>query len=248
MQKNATTFDPAYDPLIDQQPGRGMDYAPSYWVATAGEQPENDGPVHSDLDVDVAIIGAGFTGLATAMFLAKEHGVKATVLEANFPGWGCTSRNGGQGHLAWGRLSRSQWIKRWGEETAKKIHANSLEGFAVFQSLAEDEQIDCEPFGNGNILVAHSASAMKKLTLESQTLNQVFKYQSRIIGREALHDQYIKDEEAFGALVEPVGIAVHPLKLAFGYMQVARAYGAKVHPGSPVTHWQTGNGSNMLSV
>lgn len=248
MQKNATMFDPNYDPLVDEQPGCGMDYAPSYWVATAGEEPENDAPVHEDLDVDVAIIGAGFTGLATAMFLAREHGVKATVLEANSPGWGCTSRNGGQAHLAWGRLSRSQWIKRWGEETAKKIHSNSLEGFSVFQSLVEDERIDCEPFGNGNILIAHSASAMKKLTAESRTLNQVFDYQSHTIGREALHEKYIKDEEAFGAMVEPVGIAVHPLKLAFGYMHVARSYGAKVHPGSPVIDWRTVGGKHLLTT
>ena len=48
-----------------------------------------------------------FTGLATALFLAREHGIRATVLEANRVAWGCTSRNGGQGQNASGRLYRS---------------------------------------------------------------------------------------------------------------------------------------------
>ena len=60
----------------------------------------------ADMDVDVAIIGSGFTGLSTALFLAREHGIKATVLEANRVAWGCTSRNGGQAQMASGRLSR----------------------------------------------------------------------------------------------------------------------------------------------
>ena len=40
-------------------------------------------PVTADMDVDVALIGGGFTGTATALFLAREHGIKAVVLEAN---------------------------------------------------------------------------------------------------------------------------------------------------------------------
>ena len=89
-------------------------YAPTYWVATAGTPPEDDGPVQQDIDVDVAIIGSGSTGLSTALYLAQEHGIRAVVLEANQAAWGCSSRSGGQGQNASGRLKRSQWIARWG--------------------------------------------------------------------------------------------------------------------------------------
>ena len=111
---NLQPYNPKYDPLKNKTPGMGVDYAPSYWVYSAGKPPEDDGPISSDQDADVVLIGGGFTGTATALFLAREHGIKAVVLEANQIGWGCTSRNGGQGHLAWGRLSRSDWIKKWG--------------------------------------------------------------------------------------------------------------------------------------
>src|SRR5579863_5145764 len=88
-------YDPAYDPLVDGTPGRNRGYAPTYWVATAGTPPDDDGPVRSDADADVVIVGSGFTGLACALFLAREFGIRATVVEANRVAWGCSTRNGG---------------------------------------------------------------------------------------------------------------------------------------------------------
>ena len=85
-------YDPRYDPLVARHPGRGADYAPTYWVASAGTPPDDDGPITQDTDADVVIVGSGFTGLAAALFLAREHGIKATVLEANRTVWGYTRR------------------------------------------------------------------------------------------------------------------------------------------------------------
>lgn len=240
------TYNPHYDPLRDSTPGTGMDYAPTYWRYHAGEPPEDDGAINADMDADVVLIGAGFTGLATALFLAREHGIKAVVLEANQIGWGCTSRNGGQGHLAWGRLSRSQWVKKWGADTARRLHANSLEGFEVFQSLAMDPEIDCDPQQHGNLLIAHSKQALEGLRQESDLCNRVLGYQTKVIDRDTVLNEYIGDQEAYGALIEPVGIPVQPLKLAYGYARAARRLGAKIHTASPVQHWSTENGVHYL--
>ena len=67
-------YDPNYDPNVAVHPGCGREYAPTYWVDTAGPPPEDDGPVSSDMDVDVAIVGSGYTGLSCAIHLAKEIG------------------------------------------------------------------------------------------------------------------------------------------------------------------------------
>lgn len=84
----AAAYDPSYDPLASLTPGHGREYAPTYWIGSAGAPPEDDGPITHDIDVDVAIIGSGYTGLTTAIFLAQEYGIKATVLEANRTAWG----------------------------------------------------------------------------------------------------------------------------------------------------------------
>ena len=102
------------------------------------------------MDVDVAIVGSGFTGLATALFLAREHGIRAVVLDANQTAWGCTSRNGGQGQNASGRLYRSQWIARWGKDVALKLDAEIREGFQTFKDLVA-EFPECEPQPGGHL-------------------------------------------------------------------------------------------------
>jgi glycine/D-amino acid oxidase-like deaminating enzyme len=232
-----SVYDPYFDPLVAATPGCGQAYPPTYWAATAGPPPEDDGPVDRDLDVDVAIIGGGFTGLACALFLAREQGIRATVLEANRAGWGCSGRNGGQGQLASGRLKRSQWIARWGKDVALRLHAEILEGFETFRDLVA--AIDCDPQPGGHLLVAHRAKSMHVLRAEARTWKDVFGYEAEILDRAQVHARFVRDEDAAGAMHEPAGIAVHPLKLLYGYARLARAGGAKLHPASPVTRWES---------
>jgi glycine/D-amino acid oxidase-like deaminating enzyme len=230
------SYDPRYDPLVDATPGRGRAYAPTYWVATAGEPPADDGPVTGDIDADVAIIGAGFTGLATALFLAREHGIKAVVLEANRTAWGCTSRNGGQGQNASGRLYRSQWIARWGLDVARRLDAEIRSGFETFKSLVA--QIDCDAQDGGHLYIAHRQKKLAFLENEGRVMREVFGYQTRMLSAEELRRDYCDEREACGALLEPDGVGVHPLKLAYGYARMARAAGARLHTASPVTGWE----------
>ncbi len=135
-------YDPRYDPLVAADPGAGRAYAPTYWVASAGAPPDDDGPVMRDSDADVVIIGSGSTGISTALYLAQEHGIRAVVLEANRTAWGCSSRSGGQGQNASGRLKRSQWIARWGLDVAQRLDAEIRRGFDNFKHLTT--QIDCD--------------------------------------------------------------------------------------------------------
>ncbi len=239
-------YDPHYDPLRAPTPGHGRDYAPTYWAATAGPAPDDDGPVDGDLDVDVAIIGSGFTGLACALFLAREFGIKAHVLEANRLAWGCTSRNGGQAQAASGRLSRSQWIARWGLDVARALHGEILDGFDTFKTLIAE--IDCDAQPGGHLYIAHKPAALKKLESESAVLRDKFGYGARILSRDEVQRTYVNDAEAAGAMHEPEGIGVHPLKLAQGYMRLARQGGAKLHPSSPVTAWRTHQGRHHLQT
>jgi taurine dehydrogenase large subunit len=241
-----SAYDPHYDPLVSTGPGSGRDYAPTYWVATAGAPPEDDGQVTSDLDIDVAIIGSGFTGLACAIYLAQEHGIKATVLEANKVAWGCTTRNGGQAQNSVGRLTRSQWIDRWGLDVARRMHAEVTEGFEAFRQLSSSPGIDCEAQDGGHLYLAHRKRNFDKIAAESKVLNEVFGYGTRIIGVDELRRDWLDDKEAVGAVHEPLGIGVHPAKLAFGYQRLARSLGARIHTSSPVLKIEEDRGSFRL--
>ena len=78
------------------------------------------------MDVDVAIIGGGYTGLSTAYHLAREHGVKAHVLEANRIAWGCSGRNGGFCSIGIGKEDYGAWVQRWGADGAWPAEARDF--------------------------------------------------------------------------------------------------------------------------
>jgi taurine dehydrogenase large subunit len=107
-------------------------------------------------------------------------------------------------------------------------------------------EIDCDPQPGGHFLIAHRPRIMQKLAAEAKVWKDVFGYPSELIDKQTFQREYVNDHEAAGALHEPEGIGIHALKLAFGYLRLAREAGAKVHPASPVLGWETINGVHHL--
>jgi glycine/D-amino acid oxidase-like deaminating enzyme len=199
-----------------------------------------------DIDCDVAIVGSGATGLATALFLAREHGTQAVVLEANQVAWGCSSRSGGQGQNASGRLKRSQWIARWGREVALQLDAEIREGFETFRTLTRE--IDCDATDGGHLYVAHRPKMVPVLARECQVMREVFGYDTRMLSVKQLQREHCNDRDAAGAMHEPEGIGIHPLKFSFGLLRQARQLGVRVHTASPVTSMRAQGGHQILET
>jgi glycine/D-amino acid oxidase-like deaminating enzyme len=168
------------------------------------------------------------------------------VLEANRTAWGCSTRNGGQAQCASGRLKRSQWIQRWGLETALKMHRECVDGMENFKALIKD--IECDPQPGGHLYIAHRDKVMPVLEKEAKLLRETFNYDARILDAATVRREYVDDKETCGAMHEPEGIGIHAGKLAFGYLKKARALGATVHPASPVQGWETKNGVHYLKT
>ncbi len=166
------------------------------------------------------------------------------MLEANRVSWGCSTRNGGQAQCASGRLKRSQWIQRYGLDTALQLHEEVCAGMQTFKDLIKS--IDCDPQPGGHLYIAHRDKAMPALEKEAKILREVFKYDARIFDADTVRREYVDDKEAAGAMHELEGIGIHAGKLAFGYLRRARELGVKVHPSSPVTGWETRNGVHYL--
>lgn len=234
-----------YDPLVSADPG-GLSYPDSYWVDTAGNAPDDDGPVQADFDVEVAIIGGGYTGLSAAYYLASEHGVETAVLEANGSGWGCSGRNGGFALKAGGRLSYQKMIKRYGETMARRMFNEIFEGLDRVRGLIKDEEIDCDRQPEGHLWVAHRPRMMDVIRSEAGFLKDFFNYDVDILGAEELKAQHFNSDEAHGAMRFRDGFGVHPLKLAYGYHRLARAAGARIHTNSPVKEWYREGDCHLL--
>jgi glycine/D-amino acid oxidase-like deaminating enzyme len=226
-------------------PAAARDYAPTYWVASAGTPPPDDGPLAGDIDADVVIVGSGFTGLAAALFLAREHGIRATVLEANqqppgaapaataararTPAAGCTARSGSR---AGARTPRSRWTPR---SAAASRPSSSL--------VAEFPE--CEPQPAATCTSPTAQEAGLPAQRGRADARGVRLRHAHAVGRRGARE-YVRDAECHGALLEPDGIGVHPLKLAFGYLRRARAPASRCTPASPVTGIETRGGVHHL--
>jgi len=101
---------------------------------------------------DVAIVGAGYTGLSAARHLARA-GATVVVLEREEIGWGASSRNGGQ-VLTGLRLEPAALVARFGEARARQLFDAALESIARLETLVAEEAIDCEYARTGHIQAA----------------------------------------------------------------------------------------------
>src|ERR1700719_615717 len=92
--------------------------------------------------VDVAVIGAGFTGLSAARTLAKR-GAKVAVLESETIGWGASSRNGGM-VLTGMKLGVNKLISMYGRERTQRMYAATLATIDCVEQIIREEAIDCD--------------------------------------------------------------------------------------------------------
>jgi len=234
-----------YDPLIENKIPNNQPYPDSYWFHSAGDAPQSNGLLKQDIDADVVIIGAGYTGLSCALHLAKDHGIKATVLEANGTAWGCSGRNAGFILNSSGRMSFQAMEAKWGKRTMHQILGEMNEGVERVNALIA-QGIDCQPQAKGYIKIAHKASKFELLKQQVGVHKALFNKEVEVLTREQLHEDYMADQNAYGAIRFSDGYGVHPLKLAWGYQKLAQLAGVKIHTHSPVQHIEKQNNQVLL--
>jgi glycine/D-amino acid oxidase-like deaminating enzyme len=212
-------------------PAERASLARSLWEATVGGRvswPQLEAPRQ---ETDVAIIGAGITGLSAALHLA-ERGIGTVVLDAQSPGWGASGRNGGQ---------VLPGLKE-DPDAIETIHGSDLGGRMLrlagnapdeLFGLIQRHAIACDPVRGGWVQPAHSAETL------AASRERVRQWQRRGAPLESLSRQQLADilgTDAYvgGALDRRAG-SVHPLNLSLGMAATVTRLGGIIHGRSPVT-------------
>jgi len=190
-------------------------------------------------NADVAIVGAGFCGLAAARALAKR-GVSVAVLEAEFFGFGASSRNGGM-VLTGLKLPVPTLIARYGRAAVQRMYAASLESIDCVEHIVREEKIDCNFSRCGHLEVACKQKHFDDYAAAAARIKSEFNHELRIIPKSELRRE-IGSDIYFGGLVDETSAGLHPARYVFGLAQAAQRAGAllfddaRVEKIEPVNH------------
>jgi glycine/D-amino acid oxidase-like deaminating enzyme len=201
----------------------------SLWSATA-EEPAPPAPrLQGRAKADVAIVGAGFTGLSAALHLA-EAGVDALVLEAEEPGFGASGRNGGQ-VIPGLKFDPDTLVALLGRERGERL-VEIAGGAAEFSfGLIERHAIRCAPVRKGWIQGAHAPSI---LDTARRRVEQWGRRGApvRFLDRDEVAE-LTGTERYCGGWLDERGGTIQPLSYARGLARAALAAGARIHGKSP---------------
>ncbi len=196
----------------------------NFWLTTvdAPQIPARDLPQSAD----VAVIGAGFTGLSAARTLAKS-GAKVAVLEAENVGWGASCRNGGM-VLSGLKLGTPTLVARYGREATKRMYAASLESIDCVEAVVREENIECNLSRSGHLEVACKAKHFADFRRGAETVEHEFNHKLRIIEKADLPNE-IGSPIYHGGIVDEVSAGVNPAKYVAGLGSAAAKAGAEIH-------------------
>ena len=187
-------------------------------------------PALSDnIDVDVCIIGAGFTGLSSALHLV-ESGYSVAVLEASRIGFGASGRNGGQLINSYSR-DIDVIEKRYGSDVAKALGDMAFEGGNIIRERIEKYAMDCD-YRPGGIFAAITEKQLKELE-EKQALWQRYEHDKTIILDQSQIQAEIQTDSYVGGMLDNGCGHFHPLNFVLGEAAAIESQGGQIFEQSP---------------
>jgi len=206
----------------------------SYYAASA-----NPAPVRAELlgdnQIDVCIIGAGYSGLSTGLHLV-EKGFKVAIVEGARVGWGASGRNGGQ--IVNGLNASLQTIKkRYGQDTATFVAGLVQEGGEIIRERVKTYDIQCD-LKEKNIFAGLTKAHMNELEERMQLWAGYGIKNQEMLDKNQLRE-HVNSDLYEGALIDHSGGHMHPLNLCLGEAEAFENLGGTIYEMSPVVSVDT---------
>ncbi|MGV8917238.1 MAG: NAD(P)/FAD-dependent oxidoreductase [Pseudomonas sp.] len=217
-------------------------YVNSYYAATRNKGA--DYPMLEEvIDCDVCVIGAGYTGLSSALFLA-EAGYSVVVLEAAKVGFGASGRNGGQLVNSYSR-DVDVIEQRYGDKSAQVLGSMIFEGANIIRQRIEQYDIQCD-YRPGGIFAALNKKQLNGLAEQKKSWERYGNKQLRLLDQAEI-GQEIGSKSYVGGLLDMSGGHIQPLNLALGEAAAITRLGGRIFEQSAATNIAYGE-PNVIST
>jgi glycine/D-amino acid oxidase-like deaminating enzyme len=207
----------------------------SFWHGTAPDPLEPRDALGDDIDVDVAVVGAGYTGLWTAYYLAgADPTLRVAVLERDIAGFGASGRNGGW-CSAYFPAGSAKLARMAGRDAAVAMREAMQATVDEVGRVVAAEGIDCHWAKGGTVVLARTPLQLRRAEEEVA--------EARSFGAGEQDLRLLSAEEArarlagtavLGGTYTPHCAAIHPLRLARGLARAVERRGVKLFEGTPV--------------
>jgi glycine/D-amino acid oxidase-like deaminating enzyme len=208
----------------------------SLWLSTVDDDLTPRPPLPGDIDVDVVIVGAGYTGLWTAYYLTRaDPALRIVVVEAEIAGYGASGRNGGWCSALF-PASAASLARRYGRDAAVALYRALQSSVDDVGRVAAAEGIDCHYVKGGSVVLARTAVQLARAGAEVA--------QARTFGFGEDDLRLLSADEArarcgatdvMGATYTPHCAAIHPARLVRGLVRAVERRGVRVYEKSRVT-------------
>lgn len=178
------------------------------------DRPETGSPA-LPAEVDVVVIGSGFTGLNAAL-QTMRGGRSTVVLDAEDAGWGCSTRNGGQISTSV-KPDFDELSTRYGSDQAFRLHKEGHDALAWLGKFIKDENIDCDFDVPGRFHAAHNPAQFANLATRIERQPEGLETEAYLVERSDQREE-LGTDAYFGGMVFPRHAALHPARYHRGLL------------------------------
>jgi glycine/D-amino acid oxidase-like deaminating enzyme len=219
----------------------------SFWLENAGEPLAPRPAMQRSEEVDVAILGAGYSGLWTAYYLLRHNpGLKVAIVEREIAGFGASGRNGGWCSPRF-PVSAGLMAKRWGADSARSVLLALQAAVDEIRDVSERESIDTCFRATGTLTVArgaHQLPALRSSYAAYERLGLGAHYQ--FLSPEEVAER-VRVTEVHGGLYTPDGASIHPGRLVRGLARAVEAHGGVIYEQTSVTGFEGGKAPGLIT-
>jgi glycine/D-amino acid oxidase-like deaminating enzyme len=196
--------------------------------------------------VDVAVVGAGLTGLSAALELARG-GARVAVLESHDVGWGASGRNAGMATTGLA-VGFGQAVARYGRAKAVEYYLEYDKAISAVETLVREHSIACDFHRHGKLSLALTPRGLAGLRETQREVGRIGELPDlQLLGPDDIRKE-IGSDYYHGGLVDPLGAGLHVGKFVHGLASAAVEAGAMICENAPVLSLDRAGGKHRVQT